>query len=384
MPESIRTVALNSRLASSLSQRKIPSLDGLRAVAVFLVIANHLHVPYAPDGRGVLTFFVLSGFLITWMLLSESEKYGEVSVRNFYVRRVLRIFPAFYVYLILSVLTRCFALGWPTRSLIFDYLSSFFYINNYRFAMTPYMEHTGWHTWALSIEEQFYLLWPCVFVAFRKDLRQLTRILIGIVLFVDLYRILLFFGFHVHRSWLAYSFDCRADHLLIGCLLAVLVKRGVLNRVWNFLTAHAWLSLVSLGLMIASIAADFHFHWGYRFSIGFVVDPLLTAILLLQVIAMAHTRLWGWLNWSVIRFIGQVSYGTFLYQMFANRLFVGIFGQRSLWLHVPGVALLAVLFGTCSFYLVETRFLRLKSKFLAPGSKMPVPVLVRSYELAGD
>ena len=94
---------LNARLSSSLSQRKIPSLDGLRAVAVLSVIAYHLHVPFIPEGRGVLTFFVLSGFLITWMMLHELESTGDVSIRNFYIRRILRIFPAFYVFLILSL-----------------------------------------------------------------------------------------------------------------------------------------------------------------------------------------------------------------------------------------------------------------------------------------
>src|SRR5215470_12091443 len=98
----IATSVPSCRLATSLGQRKIPSLDGLRALAVILVIFRHLNVPYAPDGRGVLTFFVLSGFLITWMLLRESQKTGDVSVRNFYLRRVLRIFPAFYVFLILA------------------------------------------------------------------------------------------------------------------------------------------------------------------------------------------------------------------------------------------------------------------------------------------
>ena len=98
----IGTSVPTSRLAQALGQKKLPSLDGLRALAVLLVICHHLNVPYSPDGRGVLTFFVLSGFLITWMMLKESETTGNVSIRNFYVRRVLRIFPGFYVFLILA------------------------------------------------------------------------------------------------------------------------------------------------------------------------------------------------------------------------------------------------------------------------------------------
>jgi peptidoglycan/LPS O-acetylase OafA/YrhL len=85
-----------------------------------------LHVPFFPEGRGVLTFFVLSGFLITWMMLHESEKTGDVSIRNFYIRRILRIFPAFYVFLIVSLAARWITVAWPNRSLLYDYLSASF------------------------------------------------------------------------------------------------------------------------------------------------------------------------------------------------------------------------------------------------------------------
>src|SRR5437879_13527932 len=104
---------LNPRLSTSLSQKKIPSLDGLRAVAVLLVICHHLHVPFFPEGRGVLTFFVLSGFLITWMMLKESERTGDVSILNFYIRRILRIFPALYVFVSVSLAARWSTVACP-------------------------------------------------------------------------------------------------------------------------------------------------------------------------------------------------------------------------------------------------------------------------------
>jgi peptidoglycan/LPS O-acetylase OafA/YrhL len=162
------------RLADSLSQKAIPSLDGLRAVAVLLVIFHHLNVPFAPDGRGVLTFFVLSGFLITWIMLKESERSGDISIRNFYVRRVLRIFPAFYLFLTLQFAAQLITRGWPPASMTADFLSSFSYTSNYRFVLTPGIEHSLRHTWGLSVEEQFYLLWPWFLVAFQKDLRKLV------------------------------------------------------------------------------------------------------------------------------------------------------------------------------------------------------------------
>jgi len=358
-----RASVLNPGLSTSLSQKKIPSLDGLRAVAVVLVICHHLHVPFFPEGRGVLTFFVLSGFLITWMLLNESERTGDVSIRNFYVRRILRIFPAFYVFLILSIAARWLTLAWPNRSLLFDYLSAFFYASNYRLALTPNIVHTAQHTWALSVEEQFYLLWPCVFVVFHKQLRRLTYILVAAIVLINIYRLVLYFGLHVREKWISFSFDTRADHILIGCLLAVLLKHGVGTWFWNWITARTWFSLVPLLLTIASIAISFHRGLAYRFSVGFVLDPLLTAILLVQVIALARSRLWGWLNWKVTVYLGKISYGMFLYHMLANRLVIVLFGTHSLWFRLPAVIAMSALFGTCSYYLIENRFLRLKTKF---------------------
>ena len=148
-----RVPILNPILSSTLRQKKIPSLDGLRAVAVFFVIFHHLHVPFFPEGRGVLTFFVLSGFLITWMMLNESERTGDVSIGNFYVRRILRIVPALYVFLMVSLIARWLTAGWRNRTLLHDYLSAFCFTSNYRFALMPKMNHTVQHTWALSVEE---------------------------------------------------------------------------------------------------------------------------------------------------------------------------------------------------------------------------------------
>ena len=364
-------------LAESLNQKKIPSLDGLRAVAVLLVIFNHAGVPYAPNGRGVLTFFVLSGFLITWLMLNESQKHGRVSIRNFYVRRVLRIFPAFYLFLALEFIIDFLRRGWPQGPLFGDFLSALSYTSNYRFALMPHMHHGYLHTWALSVEEQFYLLWPCLFVAFQKDLRKLTYLLVAAIVTVDIYRSVLLFQYHANANWLNFSFDTRVDHLLVGCLLAVLIKRGVLTRLWDFLTARTWFSLVPFGLILVSIALAFRFGQTYKFAVGFVVDPLLTAIFLVQVMTLGNTQLWGWLNWRVTRYLGQISYGMFLYHLLAARLVTDLIGSHSLWIHVPAIIAGSSLFGALSFHLVELKFLRLKSKFSGASTKKDLKPVVQ-------
>ncbi len=192
----------------------------------------------------------------------------------------------------------------------------------------------------------------------------------------------LFFRFHVNEKWLNFAFDCRADHLLAGCLLAVLLQRGVLKRFWDLLTANVWVSLIPFGMIVGSIALSFRYHLAYRYAAGFVVDPLLTAIFLVQVIVLGRTWLWGWLNWRAIRYLGQISYAMFLYHMLATRLVVYVFGERALWFRVPAVIAVAALLGACSFHFVEKRFLQLKSRFTHTQVQVRVPVTVPNLQPA--
>src|SRR5206468_178206 len=106
----------------------IPKLSGLRAISAFLVIAYHYGIPYVSAGLGVLVFFVISGFLITWLLLREADHFGKISLRRFYARRALRIFPAFYVYWLVVTAVVFFAgrwIIWPHA------ISALAYVSNY-------------------------------------------------------------------------------------------------------------------------------------------------------------------------------------------------------------------------------------------------------------
>src|SRR5438270_11804150 len=115
-------------LLEGLAQSHLPCLDGLRMVAVFLVVFYHFGFAAVPAGHGVLAFFVLSGFLVTWLLLKEDEKYGSISLRLFYVRRSLRIFPAFYVYWLLLTAS---LLIFHKQIIWAQAISSLAYVNNY-------------------------------------------------------------------------------------------------------------------------------------------------------------------------------------------------------------------------------------------------------------
>jgi len=355
------TPSLTPRL-SSLASHNIPSLDGLRAISVVLVIFVHLRVPYVPEIHGVLTFFVLSGFLITWLLLKESSRTGAVSLKDFYMRRALRIFPAFYVFWFIHVGLHLVSRGMPSHRVWFDYLTAFFYVSDYRLAFT-HVRPVLSHTWSLSVEEQFYLIWPCIFLFFQYDLRKLTRILLGIISAVYVYRVVMFFGFHVGDDRLHSTFDGRADHLFIGCFLAVLLKRGAFPQFWNWVTSHSVLPLLTLAALVASIALNEHFHYPYKYAIGFSLDPLLIALFLVQVVALRDAWLWKWLNWPIIRYVGRVSYPMYLYHGLANDAAVRVFRGRSLWMLAPAAVVIVTLVASCSYFVVEKPFLRLKHKF---------------------
>src|SRR5262249_44960157 len=139
-------------------------------------------------------FFTLSGFLITWLLLTETNRFGTISLIGFYQRRFLRIFPAFYCSWFLTVGT----LLWMNSKVPWsECLSAFFYTSNYYYPLHPGSTNVMGMTWSLGVEEQFYLLWPLVFVKYGKNLKALTQRLIAVILLVWAYRV----GTHFSHRW---------------------------------------------------------------------------------------------------------------------------------------------------------------------------------------
>ncbi|MCM3926303.1 acyltransferase, partial [Frankia sp. AiPs1] len=206
-----------------------PALDGVRALAVLCVLV--FHMDSLPGGYlGVDVFFVLSGFLITGQLLAERDRTGGVSLGRFYLRRAYRLLPAFWV-LALVGLTAVVLLGIGTageRSEFLDSLAaSALYVNNY-FQVVRQSTGAGWlgHTWSLSLEEQFYLLWPLVLVALCRwpwVARRLPVVLLGGAAGVALWRnALVTSGAPGTRTY--FALDTRADALLVGCALAAWLR----------------------------------------------------------------------------------------------------------------------------------------------------------------
>lgn len=355
-----------SIFAARLSEPKIPGLDGIRAIAISLVVIFHLHIHAISSweeslGRtGVTLFFVLSGFLITWLMLREVDGSGTVSLGKFYVRRFLRIFPGFYFFWSVYVGLALVAgrhISWG------NCIAALFYVSNYYWPLRGGEVGGMALTWSLAVEEQFYLVWPSIFKRFRNRLQRMTWILAGLCGAVLLYRIILFYVFHVSSLYLYAAFETRMDSLAIGCLLAISVHTGKARSFVRYVCAHRTLPLITVALFAASMGMPL---WAPRVAYwnteGFSVESLLSAVLLVQMVVLGTEFPWKWINWRWVRFVGTVSYSWYLYNAIgpdavnASRIGRTIF-------RAPAGLIVGLLMACASYYFVEKPFLRLKSKY---------------------
>ena len=352
---------LPTLLAQGLTQSHLPSLDGIRAMAVLLVVFYHMQVPGIDGGAGVLVFFVLSGFLITWLLLKEEERFGEISLRLFYLRRTLRIFPAFYVFWFLLVGSLVF---FSKRLMIAQTICSFLYLNNYYQAIFGDPNTGLSHTWSLGVEEQFYLLWPVTFLMLKDNLRRVRFLLIAIAA-VWIYREMLVFVWHAPQGYIYEAFETRADHLMIGCFLAVALRERIWIRVWRFLVSSPSMIWVTFGCLVCSSVTGYRFGSLYRDSASFIVDPILTAVFMVQAIAFRSGALGSVANWRAVRYLGVISYSIYLYHQITIHTVQKL--TRSWPVISPVASILAVIaVASASYWLVERPVQRMKTRFL-PG-----------------
>ena len=351
--------SVEQKLHEALHASKLPALDALRAIAVGCVVLNHAGLDFISGSLGVIIFFVLSGFLITWLLLKEYARHDDISLRNFYARRTLRIFPAFLVYWALVM-----GLAWVT-----DYefptgqaAAAFFYVNNYYQAAlgdpgTPFS-----HTWSLGIEEQFYLVWPGVALLLLARGRSLVPFLVTTILMVWCWRTVLN-GWLDAGTWAQYAFDARADHLLIGCLLAVLLHRGACQGLFAVLCRSPYLPLVTIAALCACIHLFRSVFEHNRFGLDYIIEPVLVAALIPQLMAHHQHLLWRWMSWRWVVYLGMISYSTYLYQQIVVvRVMRQVDDLPSVLAY--GIVIAAVvLVASGSYYVIERPCLRLKRVF---------------------
>jgi len=344
-------------LTRVLAQPHMPALDGLRAVSVFTVMVYHFGLARVPGDLGVSAFFVLSGFLITWLLLKEDRATGGVSLTRFYTRRVLRIFPAYYAFLALS-----FAIDHLRHDPWSPALrnSAIVYLINYFNAFNGHPNTSIAHAWSLAIEEQFYLLWPLAFLLLRRQSGRATlRIVVGIIAAVVIWRSTAFLLIGASQAYVYNAFETRFDNIAIGCLLALLLNQGRLKGAVDATARWSWLPVFTLVLLVISRV---FMPTSYHYSAGFTVDAALIAIFIVQILQRHRQRLWSWLELPIVRYLGTISYPLYLYHQWG-------LGAAARQLHMlpEGVQFLAgslmcIAVASGSYFLVERPFLRLKRR----------------------
>jgi peptidoglycan/LPS O-acetylase OafA/YrhL len=347
-----------------------------------VVIAGHASYPIAwiPSDLGVAAFFVLSGFLITRLLLREFESTGGVSLRGFYARRTLRIFPAYYAFVFISF--------------VLDYLrherwspsltaSGVTYLMNYYNALHGHPNTSLAHAWSLAVEEQFYLLWPLAFVLVAPGgRRRIAKLLLTLTAAVLVWRSWLYLHVGVGPAYIYNALDCRFDNLAVGCLLAVIVDDQRALRVGEALARRAWYPVVTL---VALLAARRFLGGPLHYSIGFTLYAVLIAVLLVQLMQLHIGRMWGWLEHPVVRYLGLISYPLYLWHAWGSAIgrHIPIHSRHvEFWGGVAATIALA----SGSYFVIERPFLALKRHFASHrpprrGTTTPEPVLASEAHL---
>lgn len=311
-------------------------LDGIRGVAILLVVGYHIAGWPRGGGYGVDVFFVLSGFLITTLLLEEYAAAGVIALRAFYTRRARRLFPALFVMLVLAALIS--SATFTPREMLIVFGSAVFYASNFVRAFTFPDQLSGGptdHLWSLAAEEQFYLVWPIVLLALLRRRVPLARVLAGIVVALIAYRLALIAG-GVRPARIYFSPDTHSEGLALGALIAVLREKGV--RMPGRMGPPA---LIAVGLLAT---LQLPHAWVY----GLPVVEVASAIAIMAAIEQGvFGRL---LRLRPLVYIGALSYSLYVWHMFA--LYV------TLWNHRIIAAMLTVPLTLGSYYLVERPFRR--------------------------
>ena len=381
---------MQSPLVSPRMTAKIKGFDGIRGLAVIAVVLSHLSVyeylkshgllvdsliAMIDGATGVQAFFILSGFLITMLMITEHNTYGRVSLRNFYIRRSLRIVPLYVLFLGLVTIATVIGTNVSNwQSLGFAY----FYA--YNFIPREWYSGILGHTWSLAVEEHFYLLWPVIFVMWfaHSPARRSRGLVLGVLTFYAL-------------SWIAHNvlshipavndnfFVSRwtfiaGSTIALGCALALVTFSGSRAPLWQRVLGSRACLAAGLILYCNSLVGA-----ALRRFLNVEIDYLMIGDYL-QTVGIGLMIVWCCLNqrsiivraleFAPLRYMGVISYGVYMYQgFFLSTSAYRVAGQN--WPPDPLTGLLLlILVAPLSFHFFEKPFLRLKGKYETSATRV--------------
>jgi peptidoglycan/LPS O-acetylase OafA/YrhL len=381
-----------------------PSLDILRFVAFMMVFVSHAafffgYVDNSPKwvqfrqtflahgDLGVTFFFVLSGFLITYILISEKTQQGKINIKNFYMRRVLRIWPVYFFTMIvafwlLPLLMSTVGLSDGLNALPFNILQNtrqypwyVFFLGNFNLAHGPTPAVTVAVLWSISVEEQFYLIWPLIVRKFKR--KSLPKILVTVILIATIYR---FFNAG-DISIVKYSTFSVMSDIAIGCLFAWLFFEQNWMTFWTKRLAHShafFLYYSTLAILILSRSMIYSINLQWLQSLLIAIEPLVFATLFALIISrlayLRHDFITGKHPiQKIFIYLGKISYGLYCYHLIVLTLVLAVFynsGYPIKYDSIPELIMIFVftLIGTiisamASYHLIEKNVLKYKGRF---------------------
>ena len=356
-----------------------PGLNGLRFIAASVVIIFHLehkkslfsltnyfNIPFIHiiGDLGVTLFFVLSGFLITFLLLKEKDKTGTIVSKKFYIRRILRIWPLYYLIIFLGFLIfpHIDFLNIPGKSQLIDtgnfiQVSLFtFFLANFGFILfgnLPFIDQT----WSIGVEEQFYLIWPLIIKFFDKTLFFLITVIFTIlILKIILFNLNYYLLFRI------------LDHLRFGCMsiggifaFSLFHKKNIFLKI----VFNKYIQFISIFILLIML------YKGYTFKyIHHELYSIFFAIIIINISSNKNTIVS--LQNSVIDYLGKISYGIYMYHnifvvISIKILIVNNFSSESIQFHIYSYLItfsLTIIFSAISYEVYEKYFIQKKSKFM--------------------
>lgn len=354
----------------------LPALDGLRAISILLVLGFHSIGPASAQiGKffngwvGVDVFFVISGYLITSILLKESSQNadGSFSLKKFYIRRSLRIAPAYYTFLLVALAFQC----WTGNLHAAPYMYAAFYLTNLNMAfdwgLIPLNIGLN-HLWSLAMEEQFYLLWPA---SLRVLKQHATTAVAGIIAAVYFWRIYLV---ESGAPWLRLTagFDTKLDTIMLGVLLALLfVNKSFRDNVGK-LFGSTFAQIALFALTAISFAWLGHPQDGGKsgqllfWALKMPASLGLICLSICSILTAPYGLVSKFLSNPIAVWIGRLSYSIYLWHMLVHGAFCLFFpafiAKHSALAELTQFALIIAV-SASSYYIVEQPFLKLKSRF---------------------
>lgn len=340
------------------------SLDGLRCISILAVIWHHAagsvygvaNPLFARGNNGVTLFFGISGFLITTLLIREKEKSGEISLKKFFMRRTLRIFPLYYtVLLIYVVAVLTVEKDAAAKAAFFEHLPFYATYTSNWFVAFDHGRVIFYFAWSLATEEQFYLFWPAVqkkVGSFGAIVFMLTLVTITFLVQVRIIGI----PDGLPRTIILSV----APGICLGSVLAHLLHRPASFEVLYKIFGWRFSPVFFFVLTTVFLASDWYDDWGIHVLCVFIVASCVTR---------EDHVLRPILSWGIIRWMGMISYGMYLMHMLALngfRMVSGVAGVHHPLVEFVGGTVVATIAATISFKYYESFFLKVKKRFETP------------------